>query len=175
MLFTPAAGSDFKLITVADCAGAATVDFTSGFDGSLYRALMFDLSNLLPATDNVHLYVRTSADGGATFDAGASDYCATGAATAQTTVAIGVSNLAAEGGVCGMLMLSDPANAASAKSISGFGGSANAVTATTQDLVQVRARRNAAAAVNGVRFFWSAGNFAAGTAGTIRLYGLRKV
>lgn len=67
----PAPITGCTFLSTADLASDATADFTltAGYDA--YR---FVLQNVIPATDAVHLWVRTSSDGGSTFDAGATGY-----------------------------------------------------------------------------------------------------
>jgi len=60
-------------IASTDISNAATVNFT-GFDSSKYDAYRFVFSNIVSATDNVSLDVRTSSDGGSSYDSGSNDY-----------------------------------------------------------------------------------------------------
>ncbi len=48
-------------------------DFTV-FDNTLFGLYIFDLANVIPATNNVILTVRVSTDGGSSYSAGGSDY-----------------------------------------------------------------------------------------------------
>ena len=54
-------------------SAAASADFTTGIDAT-YDEYVFVLTSVVPATDAVVAWVRTSTDGGSTFDSGASDY-----------------------------------------------------------------------------------------------------
>ena len=65
--------SGLFFIESQDAASSASLDFT-GFDSANYDSYLFVLSNIIPATDAVALYARTSSDGGSTYDSGASDY-----------------------------------------------------------------------------------------------------
>ena len=65
--------SGLFFIESQDAASSASLDFT-GFDSANYDSYLFVLSNIIPATDAVIFEMRTSADGGSTFDSGASDY-----------------------------------------------------------------------------------------------------
>lgn len=56
-----------------DASGDATLDFTA-FDNSTYDAYLLKLANIIPASDNVNLVMRSSTDGGTSFDAGAGNY-----------------------------------------------------------------------------------------------------
>ena len=60
-------------ISNSDLSSAATYDFTSFTAGS-FEHYQFYLQNLIPSTDDVHLWCRTSTDGGSYYDDGASDY-----------------------------------------------------------------------------------------------------
>jgi hypothetical protein len=62
----------WELISSATASSDATIDFT-GLSSShkIYRVVLTDI---VPASDGFSLNVRTSTDGGSTFDAGASDY-----------------------------------------------------------------------------------------------------
>jgi hypothetical protein len=65
-----AAGMSF--ISNTDISAAATYDFTAFTAGS-YEHYQFILQNLIPVTDNVELWCRTSTDA-TNYDAGGSDY-----------------------------------------------------------------------------------------------------
>lgn len=67
-----ASGGAWTLITSTTASGAASVDFTGL--SSTYHAYAIVFNNLIPATDDTALYVRTDSDAGASFDSGASDY-----------------------------------------------------------------------------------------------------
>ena len=66
-------GGGLEFIASTDISNAATVNFT-GFDSSKYDAYRFVFSNIVSATDNVSLDVRTSSDGGSSYDSGSNDY-----------------------------------------------------------------------------------------------------
>lgn len=67
-----ALSSSFQLVASASAAASATIDFT-GLT-STYHTYMLIGTNIVPATDGSHIYLRTSTDGGATYDAGAGNY-----------------------------------------------------------------------------------------------------
>ena len=64
--------SALELISTATASNDATVEFT-GLSSS-YRWFIVEISNLVVATDDVDLLMRTSTDNGTTWDSGASDY-----------------------------------------------------------------------------------------------------
>jgi hypothetical protein len=68
-----AATGGFTFISNTVISNAATYDFES-FDASAYDAYMLIFSNLVPVTDGVHFWARTSTDAGSAYDAGSSDY-----------------------------------------------------------------------------------------------------
>ena len=66
-------GGGTKLITRYTPSAASSVDIT-GFDETLYDGYEIRINNLKPVDDGVSLYIRTSTDGGSTFDSGAGNY-----------------------------------------------------------------------------------------------------
>jgi hypothetical protein len=72
---TPAAasGDGFKFISTTDISSAATYNFTA-VDASSYDGYGLFLQNVIPATDLVKMWFRTSSNAGVAYDAGASDY-----------------------------------------------------------------------------------------------------
>lgn len=71
----PAASGAWQLITSTSASAASTVDFT-GFNSSLYSEYAIVYWGVLP-TSNDGLAIRTSTDGGSTYDSGATDYANT--------------------------------------------------------------------------------------------------
>jgi len=175
----PAAGLTF--ISSTDISAAATYDFTSFTAGS-YEHYMFVLQNLLPATNDVHLYVRTSTDGGSSYDDGASDYTWGGNAlaagdydladaqlslTGDNSSSYSVGNATNAVGVCGTIMLYAP-HATAVTMVSGDlryadGGDVSYIQAN------FGGHRLSAADVDGFRIYFESGNI---TSGTITAYGL---
>ena len=70
---TGVGGGAMEFIATIDLSNVATAEFT-GFDAASYDSYVFEIMNVTPATDNVSLYMRTSTDGGSSYDSGASDY-----------------------------------------------------------------------------------------------------
>lgn len=64
--------ADFKVLETKNGSGVASYDFTTGIDGT-YRTHLI-VGHLIPANDAATLWARTDANGGASFDAGATDY-----------------------------------------------------------------------------------------------------
>ena len=62
-----------QFISTIDIANDTTAEFT-GFDASLYDSYEFTLSNVSSSVDNGFLALRTSTDGGSTYDSGSSHY-----------------------------------------------------------------------------------------------------
>jgi hypothetical protein len=78
-LGTPASGTltgcdgfDMELVGTATASSSATIEFTGL--SSTYRAYKLIFESVVPATDAAVLKLRTSTDGGSTFESGASDY-----------------------------------------------------------------------------------------------------
>jgi len=169
-------GSTF--ISSSNLSDAATASFT-GFNASLYDAYEFVLMNVIPATDTVALQMRTSGNGGSSYDSGASDYkyeFSQGASTRENDnseafiklTKTNVGSASGEHGVNGIIRVLGP-HLEKHTFISGLlsaetdGGSMNAVTSSGK-------RTQATPVVNAVQFFFSSGNI---ETGTITMYGIR--
>lgn len=176
----PAGSGSMVFIAAATAAGSATIDFTAGIT-STYDQYILNFSDVIPATNNVGLWVRLQSGG--VFRSTAADYA--WVQSWYTTAASGFNNssdtkieLASTGarplantstkGASGTLYLGTPANTATHKRIWGtytywetlvvggsFGGWLVGVTT----------------AVTGIQFLMSTGNI---TSGTFQLYGIRK-
>lgn len=161
-----------EFISSTNASGNSTLNFT-GFDSSRYDAYQFVLQNIVPATDTVTLRLRTSTNGGSTYDSGSSDYkynrIDTGALTAGyislTTADVG--SASGEDGVSGVINVLGPHLAKK--------------TQITWQLSQIKnngdvvqragaGARISSADVDAVRFLFSSGNI---ESGTITMYGMR--
>lgn len=165
-------GTDYSVWREISARTTASSDATISFTwaGISYKTVVIQLNNVLPATDDVDLYIRTSTDGGVGYDSGASDYrwaIATGARTdvadaqiicnAASTSAVG--NVAGEG-ISGMINVHDPANT-SRTTISGVVGY-TIPAATSVISLDFMGQRLSAADVDGIQFSFSSGNIASG-------------
>ena len=175
-----AAFTSMRFIATANASDDATIDFT-GFDATKYDAYLFVLMNVRPTTDGAVLYLRTSTDGGANYDSGASDYAyvwgsasasgiSGGGDTSAAQVEIlpgGVGNATGEHGVSGTIWVHGPHLAERTT----LNGSTNLVTASG-NLIDFRLSgvRSTNADVDAIRFLFSSGTIASGT---ITMYGLR--
>ncbi len=174
-----------QLLTTSTASASATIDFDTGIDWTAYSKYVFELDSVVCATDDAVLWVRTSTDGGATYDAGVSyqyAYQVNGSsigsigrnASSQAQIAIawdpasvGWSNVSTEP-LQGTIVMGRPSLAAMTVldfRVAGTvgGGSAGSgsccgygLSAPTTD-------------VDGVRFLMSSGNI---TSGTFKLYGV---
>lgn len=170
------------LLASKTASASSSLDFTE-LDNGTYSRYLFVFKNVKPTTDTADLYVRTSTDGGSTYDAGVSDYTwgvqgTTGSTTTQdasagsnagrlTTGAVGLGNAAAEYGLSGEIKLIGAPNTSVYTEYYGY------VTYWGQTgfhtRVHVGGARLSAADVDAVRFIMSTGTIASGT---IELYGL---
>jgi len=169
-----------QFIATADASDVAAIEFT-GFDSGLYDGYMFLLANVTPATDAAGLRVRTSSDGGSSYDSGASDYAyvynsandtpsqaGAGAATATSILISGqVGNATGENGVSGVVYILGP-HLSQATQIT----SQVVYDSPSNSLTQIigAGRRHTASGVNAAQFLFSTGNI---SSGTITMYGLR--
>jgi len=164
-------------------SASATLDFTE-FNNAVYNWYEFELENVKPATDGVYLRARVSSNGGATYDAGASNYqymgyaCGSGGlqnhqstgaiAIALTYVsAVNIGNAAAELGVTGIVKVYNASLSAGYTRL--FATLEYDDTATTVVNMGLSGSRRAAQDTDAVQFLMSSGNI---TSGTIRMYGL---
>ena len=130
------------------------------------------INNLTPVTANVVPWIRTSSDGGATFDAGVSDYRFI--STVFFTSALGVVSSAAD-----HIGMTDDANDLSSAAdgaflvtvrrpfdtdlftvVQSFGG--HFITVPGPGVTKGHGQRNAAGRVDALRFFMQTGNISAG-------------
>jgi len=168
-----------KWLARADASADAAIDFTA-FDGTLYDAYVFELSNVVPATDNVDLLLRLSNDGGSTFISSANYEwrgtvnSSTASQGTATDTGFRVNNGASIGndankGVSGTITLFAPhvANFTTAKwDVAVTNTSGGIINTTTSGMYQ-----GAAEVHDAVRFVMSSGNIASGI---INMYGLRR-
>ena len=185
-------GTQYQLVTISPdgwhhlstqtASASATLDFTTGIS-STYDLYKLVLTNLKPATDAVDLYIQTSTDAGATWDAG------TGYAYNTQQLIPGTAALAAAQTSAGDAQMNicnsvgNDTNEALNATVYFWAPSATSIMkffkwdATTERsdgtyrLVFGFGLRDAAADVDGVRVRYSSGNLASGTAA---LYGLKK-
>lgn len=65
--------SGWDLLDTQTASASTFIDFESSID-STYNSYVFMFIDIIPTTDNVSLRMRTSTDGGSSYDEGASDY-----------------------------------------------------------------------------------------------------
>lgn len=145
-----------RLGSTVTASNNAAIDFTlSGFNEYEIR-----FRNVIPATDNVGFYLRTSTNGGSSFDSGASDYAGSfGTGAAQMTLATAVGSDTNENGASGIVRIIRP-HAATYCQIYATGMFVNASGAA--GALSMTAVRLAAADVDAVRFLYSSGNIESG-------------
>jgi hypothetical protein len=176
---TALASNDMEFIVSRSASNNAAVAFTE-FDATKYGSYMFVLSNVIPATDGVNLYFRTSSNGGSSYDAGASDYKYTILSNAQTgggtntatedyilLVAHAIGSAAGEDGVSGTFTLTGAGTTKRTALVGSFGNWRNDGNYVSS---YIAGARDSAAIVDAVQFIFSSGNV---ESGTIEMYGLR--
>lgn len=180
--YVDAAGGSGSMILLATATAStsASIDFITNIDAT-YDHYELHIINLRPAIDGVDIYLRTSTDGGFTFDSGASDYVyttmgyidggATNAFSTGTTFIrlsnTTVGNVAGES-FSGIITILDPADIKPCQ-MNWQGGFST--TGTANSICQGTGRRVASANVDGVRIYTSSGNI---TSGKFKLYGIKK-
>jgi len=163
-------GGTMKLLSTTDVAGSpATIDIT-GFDSGAYDIYSIRFGNIRSA-NNADFRMRTSADGGSTFDSGSSDYLWGGTSTTSSYLAISGNQDVGNGsdkGISGTITLYYPHLALRPYATWEVVGrtSSGAIFSS-----QLGGCRNASAAVNAVRLYFDVGTF--GNQGTISLYAIK--
>lgn len=179
---TSIGGPGRDLLAVQTASNSTSIDFVLTKWLQLYDRFEIDLEDILPVTNSVSLYFRTSTNAGSSYDAGGSDYLtATSrivtsgggadagqgfAAQASLSFINTLSNVAGETGA-GTIKLYNPRATGVFKFFSQFGFYGSAALLQDIRLVGVR---NTSADVDAVRFLMSSGNIASGN---FRLYGIR--
>ena len=180
-------GSALVHLETLTAANDATLDFTNFVDTTKYSAYMFIFEAVFPATDNVTFAIRTSSDGGTTWDADTSGYVSasqhvTSAESGvtdnpQTYAWIGsnVGNVGGggdqENGVCGDMKLF---GMATGNPPSGLANLQYHQSATYNSVWQSSWQRHNVGSftnANAIQFFFHSGNI---QSGSISLYGIRK-
>lgn len=170
-----------ELISVQTASASSSIDFVLTDYLSTYRAFRFELTGVNPATDAVHLYVRTSTNAGSSYDAGASDYSwvywgrtdaaadfnTSDAADNEIEIANSIGNGAAED-LDGEVTLFNPVGTTFHKKVE-FNATYVAASGALS-ITKGSGRRAATADVDAIRFVMSSGNIAAGT---FALYGIK--
>lgn len=176
---SPAGGGSWVWLSTVTASASATVSFT-GIDAT-YDVYVVEMVNIIPASDSVYLYARTSTNGGSTYDSGASDYSYTGyylraGLTLTTRASLGdvVMEICAEtinndsfGGFSGLCYLYKPSNAATYFTLRCDGTVRSNLRLSKSSTV---CQRLTAADVDAIRFYMGSGNI---TSGTFRLYGIK--
>ena len=168
----PAPTNTFSFISRTVISGSpSTVELT--FDETLFDEVIIVLQNVEFNTDARSLYMRTTSNGGSTYDAGATDYILYDGGLETSAAQINIESLGTAGGEdvwSGEIRIFGP-GLSGKRTIMSIDGSG-----WTQGDTFVRvsngATRDVAGIVNGVRFLLSgSGAFAFGT---ITMYGMRK-
>jgi hypothetical protein len=172
------------LLATKTASASATLDFTE-FDNATYKWYEFEFEDLLPATDATILRLRTSTNGGSSYDAAGSDYSygnvmmedggtpANDNASAAAFINLiggsfsGIGNAAGELGVRGTVKIYGAGSATSKTTVMGSVSGESSISRLVGSTIF--GRRNAAQDTDAVRFLFSSGNI---TSGTIRMYGI---
>lgn len=168
-------GGNWVLISTTTISGSpSTLTFT--FSGS-YRKYRLELENVYCSSDGFMLRMRTSTDGGSTFDSGASNYgyaygasgtygpvSTTGTYIETSTNLVGS---ATDEGLWGEIDFYDPLNA-SLKTFARWQIFGRIFNSAAANIITGAGYRDSAADVDTVQLYFSTGNFAGGK---IRLFG----
>lgn len=161
-------GSGWVFLATATAATSSSLDFASSID-STYFLYAFVIESLVPVTDNAAIWLRTSADGGSSYDSGASNYngnIQNGFNGSDTKIVLsdGVGTNSGEH-VNGIVYMFNPSDTVFTN-FTFLGGSLDSTSSARGHYGW--AQRSSAAAVNAIRFLAATGNL---ESGTIKLYG----
>ena len=177
-----------ELLATETASASATIDFDAGINFATYDSYVFELTDIVPATDDTTLLIRTSTDGGSTYNSGATDYHHASTSVGSTTglgsvenavfssIAIAGLNSTATnkwGGAAtecfgGTVKLRNPSNTTLLKL---FEFKIEGSVANGEFAIRTGGGRRASTAdIDGVRFLMDSGNI---TSGTIKCYGIK--
>lgn len=170
-------GGDWVLVSSATASSSTSIDFTGL--SSTYFAYKIVIQGMKPGTDSVDFLIRTSTDGGSTYDSGASDYKWVNEGTGASVVGIrdsADSSIQVAG--TGFAVLTTTSPAVYSADITLYNPSSTEPTQLGWHFIYNGSAVaqlvgggivSAAADVDAIRFFMSSGNIATGE---FRLYGL---
>jgi len=163
-----------QLLANKVASDSSTLDFTE-FDNSIYRHYEFIFDGLRPVTDGTGLNARLSADGGATYLSGASDYDAVLNSDLQTRISSAglsriyvspvIGNEVAESFTGKATLIRANSSGRSVLITEGMFGN----TSGALDIGKCYGRRNGGEVNDAIRFFFQTGNI---NSGRILMYGL---
>lgn len=164
-----------ELIATASASNVASVSFATGIN-STYEAYLVVVTSAIPSTTNSRLWLRTSTNGGVSYDSGATDYAYTnnGSNTAgDTKIVLSPSALSGVGSTYSGFNIQIFIHKPSASQYFQCNFSASWIDNGGLYLggYSGGGMRIAASAVNAIQFLFSAGNIASGE---FKLYGLKK-
>lgn len=180
----PAEMQGMALLSTSTPSAATSVDLTGLNDRFSRYIITFDA--LVPATNNDTLSLRTSSDGGSSFDSGAGSYVYTGSETysgigsaafvgsaGDTKIILHstttVSSTASNGGISGVVQLRDPAQTSGYHHLQFSAAWFSESYSGTIASVNGAAARKSSSAINALRLYFAGGNI---TSGTVRVYGV---
>lgn len=167
-----------EFISSIDFSGESSGNFI-GFDAGMYDSYIFDFANVTPATNNAILRVRTSSNGGTSYDSGGSNYQwarsgrlgnidgnANGSASG-ILLAAGISS-SSNFGLSGRMILTGPH--LSARTQVTMQSSYRYGASLTHSVISSSGMRDSSSDVDAIQFSMSTGNI---SSGTITMYGVR--
>jgi hypothetical protein len=163
------------IVSSGSISNAATQAFTQ-FDSSKYVHYLFEFRLVIPATDNVLLQVRTSSNGGSSYDSGSDNYHNFGNTTDVNVIdPFGTNTFGSDSGELGASLDIEcrlPHVTSSYTYIISSGGVGQDPNSRiySNNYVTYGGSRQATANVNAIQFFFSSGNI---ESGEIRMYGIK--
>lgn len=175
-------GKGRVLIEEKTASSSATIEFTRGLDGS-FSKYEIELVGIVPATTDTILMMRTSSNGGSSYDSGASNYQFTNLTSSHSSTAL-IGGLSTQielcnstagrkqdnstgQGVSGLIEVREISQTARVKRFNFELTYRN--TGSGIEHARGSGNRDSTSIINGIQFLESSGNIASGT---FRLYGV---
>tara|TARA_R110002050_G_scaffold51855_1_gene118785 strand:- start:62 stop:769 length:708 start_codon:yes stop_codon:yes gene_type:complete len=164
------------IVSSGSISNAATQVFTQ-FDSSKYVHYEFEFRNVIPVDDNVQLYVRTSTNGGSSYDSGSDHYHGLGntndVAQAGTILPETAGSASGELGISLLVQCRSPHDTNSRTHLIAAGGVLQGSSGVYYSgyYITYGATRMATTNVNALKFYFNTGNI---ESGEIRMYGIKE-
>lgn len=172
-------GGGLVFLNSATASSSSSLDFTSNIN-STYKSYLFVVESLVVSSDSSLFYMRTSTDGGSSFDTSGYQHSkilryshSTGVtgqnSASDVAIILGATTTnAADTPMNGHINLYDPSNSAEFTYVDYKITSHDAASSKNLYFTTGNGQRESEADVDAVRFLLSTGTF---TSGTIRMYG----
>lgn len=179
--FQASASPDMVLLSTTTASSDATIEFHSVFDNATYSSYFLRAMNVFPGTDLQNARLRTSSDGGSTYDSGASTYYTHGTfanastnyvanSTTDHITLAGTNNTGSVANTEGLSLDFHLLNPAGSTYTHFMFTDYTILSAPTPNSGIMQGARLSAADVDGLQFYFASGNVASGL---FKFYGIK--